>query len=128
MHRNTYINSPRLLEATLRFKVSPNLFFGGQITGCEGYMESAATGILAGINAGRMVKGKPLLALPDTTLLGALAAYISSAPGENFQPMNANFGLLPPLGKKIKNKKVRYQAYSQRSLTELKRFLEQWGL
>jgi methylenetetrahydrofolate--tRNA-(uracil-5-)-methyltransferase len=128
MHRNTYINSPRLLEATLQFKVSPNLFFGGQITGCEGYMESAATGILAGINAARMVRGEPLLALPDTTLLGALTLHISSAPGGNFQPMNANFGLLPPLEKKIKIKKARYQAYSQRSLTELKGFLEQWGL
>ncbi|MGI6486713.1 MAG: methylenetetrahydrofolate--tRNA-(uracil(54)-C(5))-methyltransferase (FADH(2)-oxidizing) TrmFO [Syntrophothermaceae bacterium] len=128
MHRNTYINSPRLLEATLQFKVSPNLFFGGQITGCEGYMESAATGILAGINAARMVRGEPLLALPDTTLMGALTLHISSAPGGNFQPMNANFGLLPPLEKKIKIKKARYQAYSQRSLTELKGFLEQWGL
>jgi methylenetetrahydrofolate--tRNA-(uracil-5-)-methyltransferase len=109
MHRNTYINSPRLLEATLQFKVSPNLFFGGQITGCEGYMESAATGILAGINAARMVRGEPLLALPDTTLMGALTLHISSAPGGNFQPMNANFGLLPPLEKKIKIKKARYR-------------------
>jgi methylenetetrahydrofolate--tRNA-(uracil-5-)-methyltransferase len=96
MHRNTYINSPRLLEATLQFKVSPNLFFGGQITGCEGYMESAATGILAGINAARMVRGEPLLALPDTTLMGALTLHISSAPGGNFQPMPNFSGITNP--------------------------------
>ena len=128
MHRNTYINSPRLLEPTLAFKYRKGIFFAGQITGCEGYMESAATGILAGINAVRLATGKPLLVLPRTTLIGALCHYLATASGERFQPMNANFGLLPPLPKKIKNRKERYSAYRERSLADLQELITAEGL
>lgn len=125
MHRNTYINSPRLLEATLAFRPRPELFFAGQITGCEGYMESAATGILAGINAARLYQGENPVALPETTMVGALCRYITSGRPDGFQPMNANFGLLPPLKKRIKDKKARYLAYTRRSLEDLDIFLKE---
>ncbi len=128
MHRNTYINSPKVLEPTLAFRIKEGVFFAGQITGCEGYMESAATGILAGINAVRLIMGKPLVVLPRTTLIGALCHYLATAAGARFQPMNANFGLLPPLSEKIKNRKERYGAYRQRSLADLQEFMKKEGL
>jgi len=124
MHRNTYINSPRLLEPTLAFTPKDGVFFAGQITGCEGYMESAATGILAGLNAVRLAAGKPLLVLPRTTMIGALCHHITSASGDRFQPMNANFGLLPPLEEKVKGRRERYLAYSKRSLRSLQEFVD----
>ncbi len=115
MHRNTYINSPRLLEPTLQYKKNPALFWAGQITGVEGYMESAATGILAGINAVRFLKQQPLLVLNHCTMLGALINFITDSSNKEFQPINANFGILPPLANMIKDKKARYEQYAQRS-------------
>lgn len=126
MHRNTYINSPQLLKPTLEFKKIPGLYFAGQITGVEGYMESAASGIIAGINACRQLKGQNLLTLSRNTILGALLDYITTADKKKFQPMNANFGLLPPLEEKIKDKKTRYKLYVQRSRNEMQEFSEKY--
>lgn len=119
MHRNTYINSPRLLLATLQTRNNPRLFFAGQIIGVEGYMESAATGIIAGLNAARLVLGQELLTLSPLTMTGALIHFITSAAADNFQPMNANFGILPALEQNIKDKKIRYQQYVERSQREM---------
>ena len=115
MHRNNYLNSPRLLEPTLQHRSQPNLFFAGQLTGVEGYMESAAAGILAGINAARWVKGQELLTMSPDTMLGALLKFITDTHQSNFQPMNANFGLLPDLDERIRDKHVKYQRYVERS-------------
>ena len=117
MHRNTYINSPELLNADYSFRTIPNLYFAGQITGVEGYMESAMSGILAGINAAHMINGEDRVILPNITMMGALTAYISNREVENFQPMGANFGVLPPLDVHIRDKKERYAALSARSLS-----------
>lgn len=116
MHRNTFIDSPRLLNKDFSFKERDNLYFAGQITGVEGYMESAASGILAGLNMARKLKGESVLSLPDITMLGALSGYISNPDIKDFQPMGANFGILPPLGEKIRDKKLRYEALAKRSL------------
>lgn len=124
MHRNTFINSPRLLLATGQRKNRPSLFYAGQITGVEGYIESAAGGCIAGINAARLSLEKEPLKWPDTTMMGALMHHISSAHPESFQPMNVNFGLLPSLERKIRNKKERGTAYANRSLEALAAFLE----
>ena len=106
MHRNTYINSPMLLEPTMQWRTRPDLFLAGQITGVEGYVGSAATGLLAGINAARLIRGQPPLTLPQTTVLGALCHYVTHAEPKGFQPMKANFGLLPSLEQKIRKKQV----------------------
>jgi methylenetetrahydrofolate--tRNA-(uracil-5-)-methyltransferase len=119
MHRNTYINSPVLLEPTLQWYNRSDLFFAGQITGVEGYVGNAATGLLAGLNAARLLQGQTPIVLPQTTMLGALCRYITQAEPKNFQPMKANFGLMPPLAKKVRNKKARYQAYVERALQDL---------
>ncbi len=119
MHRNTFINSPALLNADYSMRGRENLFFAGQITGVEGYMESASSGILAGINAVHRVKNDESLILPDTTMIGALAKYMSSYAGKDYQPMGANFGILPPLSEHIRDKKERYKALSQRALEAL---------
>lgn len=124
MHRNSFIDSPRLLSAAFRLKKQKNVFFAGQITGVEGYMESAASGILAGKNAVRLAHGKILLELPKTTMLGALSAYISDETVKDFQPMGANFGILPPIEPKIKDKKQRYAALAQRALADLEKVME----
>lgn len=124
MHRNTFIDSPRLLNGDFSFKGRENLFFAGQITGVEGYMESACSGILAGINMARYLKGKKTLVLPKTTMTGALQRYISDETVKNFQPMGANFGVLPPIEPKIRDKQQRYAAISSRGLDELKNYLE----
>jgi methylenetetrahydrofolate--tRNA-(uracil-5-)-methyltransferase len=124
MHRNTYINSPRLLDASLQFKSRPGIFLAGQLTGVEGYMESAASGIWAGLSAARYLQGKPPLSLPETTMLGALIHHITTADPGKFQPMNANFGILPPLPTAIKDKKQRNMSYATRSLQELREFSE----
>jgi len=113
MHRNTFIDSPRLLNADFGFRQRPDLFFAGQITGVEGYMESAASGILAGLNAAKSIQGKDPLILPAVTMLGALAGYISSFQGKDFQPMGANFGILPPLEMQIRDKRLRYEALAK---------------
>ena len=116
MHRNTFINSPKLLSADYQFRTVPGLFFAGQITGVEGYMESAQSGLMAGLNAARFIKSEEPLVLPKTTIMGALASYISDESVENFQPMGANFGVLPAIEPKIRDKKERYAALSARSL------------
>lgn len=121
MHRNSFIASPRVLNRFYQVKAQPNVFFAGQITGVEGYMESASSGIIAGINAVRLSQGRGLLELPKETMTGALADYISDETVKSFQPMGANFGILPPIEPKIRDKKERYSALAQRALAELER-------
>lgn len=116
MHRNSFMNSPELLKATYQSKKRADLFFAGQMTGVEGYVESAASGLLAGINAARMAQSKELITFPRETALGSMAYYITHAEGKHFQPMNANFGLFPELPERIKDKKNRYQAIADRAL------------
>lgn len=116
MHRNSFINSPKLLRHDLSFKKSDNVFFAGQLSGVEGYMESAASGIIAGINAANKLLGKPPIILPNITMIGALLGYITDQTVVNFQPMGANFGILPPLENTIRDKRERYSALSKRSL------------
>ena len=116
MHRNTFINSPKLLNKDLSLKKNGNIFFAGQISGVEGYMESAASGIIAGINAVAKLEEKEPLILPNISMMGALLSYITDERVEKFQPMGANFGILPELETRIKDKKERYAALSQRSL------------
>ena len=116
MHRNSFINSPKLLNKNLSLKKNQNLFFAGQLSGVEGYMESAASGIVAGINAVRHLKGEQALVLPEYTMIGALLGYITDETVENFQPMGANFGIIPPLPELIKDKRERYGALAERSL------------
>ncbi|MBR3593797.1 MAG: methylenetetrahydrofolate--tRNA-(uracil(54)-C(5))-methyltransferase (FADH(2)-oxidizing) TrmFO [Clostridia bacterium] len=116
MHRNTFIDSPRLLSKTMSLREDGNVFFAGQITGVEGYMESAASGILAGYNAAALLEGREPVILPDFTMMGALISYICDESVKDFQPMGANFGVLPPLEEKIRDKRERYAALSKRSL------------
>lgn len=116
MHRNSFINSPKLLSYDLSLKKFPKIFFGGQISGVEGYMESAASGIIAGINAVKKLNGEAPLILPKFTMIGALLGYITDETVTEFQPMGANFGVLPPLDSVIRDKRERYAAFSQRSL------------
>lgn len=125
MHRNTFLNSPKILNDDFSLKNNPNIFFAGQITGVEGYMESAASGILAGINAVKKIQNKSKFVLPEETMMGALAHYISSSPAEDFQPMGANFGILPKIEPHIRDKKARYNALSDRSINILKNILNE---
>ena len=127
MHRNTFLDSPRLLNADYSFRTRENLFFAGQITGVEGYMESASSGILAGVNMARRLKGEAVLSLPVTTMMGALCAYISDESVKHFQPMGANFGILPPLPEKIRDKKLRYAALAARGMEDMKTVLMKEG-
>ncbi|QLG41406.1 FADH(2)-oxidizing methylenetetrahydrofolate--tRNA-(uracil(54)-C(5))-methyltransferase TrmFO [Paenibacillus sp. FSL W7-1088] len=128
MHRNTFINSPKLLRPTYQFKERPNLFFAGQMTGVEGYVESAASGLIAGMNAAKAALGQELVVLPVETTLGSMAQYITTADFKHFQPMNANFGLLPKLETKIRNKKEKNEALAQRALDGIARFAAAEGL
>jgi methylenetetrahydrofolate--tRNA-(uracil-5-)-methyltransferase len=123
MHRNTFINSPNLLKKTYQFKEREDLFFAGQMTGVEGYVESAASGLIAGINASRLMESKELLEFPQETAIGSMAHYITTANPKNFQPMNANFGLLPALETRIRNKKERYEALAGRALETIQNFI-----
>ena len=123
MHRNTYIDSPRLLSGDFSFRGRENLFFAGQITGVEGYMESAASGIMAGINMARRLSGKETVVLPEETMIGALSGYISDESVGNFQPMGANFGVLPPIEPKIRDKKERYLALAKRGIESLENII-----
>ncbi|KAA0763062.1 MULTISPECIES: FADH(2)-oxidizing methylenetetrahydrofolate--tRNA-(uracil(54)-C(5))-methyltransferase TrmFO [Bacillus] len=123
MHRNTFINSPNLLRPTYQYKQRDDLFFAGQMTGVEGYVESAASGLLAGINAARLVKGEEPVVLPPVTAMGSMANYITATNAKNFQPMNANFGLFAPLEKKIKKKAERNEAYATRALETIQNFV-----
>jgi methylenetetrahydrofolate--tRNA-(uracil-5-)-methyltransferase len=125
MHRNTFLASPKLLRPTLQHKTRDDLLFTGQITGVEGYIGNIATGLLAGVNAARQIKGHSLFTLPQTTMLGALCHYVTHADMADFQPMKANFGILPPLeqpGKKM-GKRERAQAYAARAISDLERYL-----
>ena len=115
MHRNTYINSPKILLPTFQLKSSPQIFFAGQITGVEGYVESAASGLMAGVNAARLANNLEPIIFPPTTCHGALAHYITTAVAENFQPMNITFGLLAPLETRIK-KNLRKEKFAERAL------------
>ena len=122
MHRNTFINSPKLLNPSLQTRKRENLFFAGQITGTEGYTESIASGLLAGINMARFVRGEELLILPQETMLGALCAYISNPEHEKFQPINSNWGIVPPVElpkKERKNKKLKAECIVKRSIDKL---------
>lgn len=116
MHRNTFINSPKLLSKELSLKDNSNIFFAGQLSGVEGYMESAASGIVAGINAAKKLFGEEMLVLPKFSMIGALLNYITDETVTNFQPMGANFGILPSIEPHIRDKRERYMALSQRSL------------
>lgn len=125
MHRNTFLDSPRLLSADYAMLDTPNLFFAGQMTGVEGYMESASSGMMAGINAVKRMKGEPSVILPPTTMIGALSRYIADSTVKDFQPMGANLGILPPLTETIRDKRQRAAAYAQRSLEDLARMMGQ---
>jgi len=128
MHRNTFINSPELLNSDFSMRERPEIFFAGQMTGVEGYMESAASGLLAGIAAARRIKGLEPLKLPGDTMTGALSAYVSDPFNSGkFQPMGANMGILPDIGRRIKDKKERYGAYAERAVRSLKTELERIG-
>ncbi len=122
IHRNTFINSPRLMRPSYQYRDRDDLFFAGQMTGVEGYVESAASGLIAGINAGRLARGLESVEFPKETAMGSMAHYITTANPDSFQPMNANFGLFPPLEKKIRNKKERYEQYAQRALDKIQNF------
>lgn len=128
MHRNTFINSPKLLDATLQLRTEPRILFAGQITGVEGYVESAAMGIIAGMNAVRLARGEEPVVFPKETAHGALTHYISTSVQKHFQPMNANFGIMPPIEGKIKDKKRKKEMVSERAMTKLKEFVEQNNL
>jgi methylenetetrahydrofolate--tRNA-(uracil-5-)-methyltransferase len=121
MHRNTYINSPELLQPTMQYRGRADLFFAGQIVGVEGYMGNAASGLVAGINAARLLSGEHPLIFPTRTMLGALCHYVSHAEAKSFQPMKANFGLLPPAEQRL-SKEERYRYYHSRALTSMRRF------
>ena len=123
MHRNTYINSSRLLEPAYRLKLNNNIYFAGQITGVEGYVESISSGLVAALNAVNQFKNKNDIIFPDTTMIGALSKYISSE-NKNFQPMNANYGILPELAEKIKDKKLKYNKLSDRAIYKLKEIIK----
>jgi methylenetetrahydrofolate--tRNA-(uracil-5-)-methyltransferase len=124
MHRNTFIDSPKVLLPTLQFHARFDLFFAGQITGVEGYTGNIGTGLLAGLNAARIFHGKKLLSLPETTMLGALCHYVAYADLIDFQPMKANFGILPPLDLNRRMDKIeRSHLYAERAKSSLERFI-----
>jgi methylenetetrahydrofolate--tRNA-(uracil-5-)-methyltransferase len=123
MHRNTFINSPTLLLPTMQSRARPDLLFAGQITGVEGYMGNAASGLVAGVNAARLMTGEQPLTFPQTTMVGALCWYVTHADSKMFQPMKATFGLLPPLDSPPRNKRERAGAYAERAVTELQAFI-----
>lgn len=122
MHRNTFLNAPQILNADFSLRLKPTLFFAGQMTGVEGYVESAASGLLAGINAWRCLNQMDNLVFPAETALGGLARHLEGSPSQDFQPMNINFGLLPPLTKRIRDKREKNTRLSQRALESLGEF------
>ena len=127
MHRNTFLNSPKLLDSRFALRGEERIYFAGQMTGVEGYIESAASGILAGINMANQIQGISPLILPNTTMMGALAAYISDPLVEDFQPMGSNMGILPPLPQRIRDKSQRYLALAQRSVETMRQTLSENG-
>ncbi|MGF3102550.1 FADH(2)-oxidizing methylenetetrahydrofolate--tRNA-(uracil(54)-C(5))-methyltransferase TrmFO [Rossellomorea sp. DUT-2] len=124
MHRNTFVNSPNVLKDTYQLKDHENLFFAGQMTGVEGYVESAASGLIAGINAAKLAVGESPVVFPHETAIGSMARYITTANKNNFQPMNANFGLLPDSPKKVKGKKERNEQHANRALETIQNFVK----
>lgn len=122
MHRNTFINSPKVLKSTYQLRTKETLFFAGQMTGVEGYVESAGSGLIAGINAAMLALGKDPIHFPKETALGSMARYITEADPKNFQPMNVNFGLFPDLGERIKSKVERAEKHAERALNALENF------
>jgi methylenetetrahydrofolate--tRNA-(uracil-5-)-methyltransferase len=124
MHRNSFMNSPELLEPTFQTKKRPNLFFAGQMTGVEGYVESAASGLVAALNAVRLFSEESPIIFPETTAIGALPHYITTTAAKHFQPMNVNFGIIKPLEVRIRDKKERYEAISERALDDLAEFMQ----
>jgi len=125
MHRNTFLCSPKVLNSDFSVKENSNLFFAGQITGVEGYMESAASGIMAGFNAARRFADEPGLTLPEDTMIGALSRYIADPSVKKFQPMGANLGVLPELENRPRDKRARAAAYAARALASLDKFLQE---
>ena len=123
MHRNSYIDAPSTVDRFFRSLGDGKLFIAGQLSGVEGYVESIATGKMAALHILRILGGKEPLPLPETTIAGALSAYIST-PNDNFQPMNANYGLLPPLSEHLRDKRARKEAYAERSLADLGKYTE----
>ncbi len=123
MHRNTFINSPELLDETYNLKSNRNIYFAGQITGVEGYVESIASGMVVGKNIVNRIKDKTKIVFPETTMIGSLSKYIAT-PNDKFQPMNANFGIMPQLEEKIKDKKIKYEKLADRAIENLKNSLQ----
>ena len=128
MHRNTYIHSPGLMTPFYSMKENRDLYFAGQMTGVEGYVESAASGLVAGLNLARRLLGKEEIVFPKETALGALAQYISDETVANFQPMNINFGIITSLDRRIKNKQERYTAISERALGVLEDYIQSYKI
>jgi len=128
MHRNTFLNAPKVLNADFSLRRRPDLFFAGQITGVEGYIESAASGLMAGINVWRKLRGLETLVFPAETALGALARHLEGSPSIDFQPMNINFGLLPPLEQRVRGKREKHLRLSQRALEKLTEFCRAQGI
>ncbi len=124
MHRNSYICSPRYINFDFSLKNNPNIFIAGQLSGVEGYMESTASGLVAGIAMAMKIKEKTLAKFPKTTIIGAITNYLVSAEPDSFQPMNANFGILPPLDKVIKDKTLKKEEYSNRAINDLREYKE----
>lgn len=122
MHRNTFINSPETMDPTMACKKRENLFFAGQMTGVEGYVESASSGLVAGINAARLCQGLPQVVFPEETAHGSLCHYITTAPAKHFQPMNVNFGIMSPIKEKIRDKRLKKQRIAERALQMLADF------
>ena len=125
MHRNTFVNAPTLLHPTMAFRNRDDLFFAGQITGVEGYVGNIATGLVAAVNMARHLSGQTQWILPETTMLGALCHYVTHAEPKDFQPMKANFGIIPELPTRVKNKRERYTAYADRALSDMQISIEQ---
>ena len=123
MHRNTFINSPKVLEKTYQLSANKQIFFAGQMTGVEGYVESAGSGLIAGINAARLAVGEEPIIFPFETALGAMARYITEADAKNFQPMNVNFGIFPDLGERIRSKAERAERQATRAIEAIDRFV-----
>ena len=124
VHRNTYVNGPTVLTETWQVRGEPTVFFAGQMSGVEGYVESAASGLLAGLNAARLVAGAPILSPPRTTAIGALAYYVSHANPAHYDPSNITFGIMEPLARAPRNKLARKLAVAERALADLQRWID----
>ena len=125
IHRNTFLNGPMVLRDTCQMKAKENIFFAGQMTGVEGYIESTASGLVAGINAARLARGEAPLVFPRTTAIGALMNHVGNSPTDHFQPMNINFGLLPSPERRLRSKKERNAYYAERALGDLAEWMEE---